>query len=112
MGGAPVRQGTSTWPLLVCDSCGLPVRSPDQGWLEWLRHSEGGRAYGFRVCHKDLGECHAYNISRGGCGAPLSGLQGDHGVLALLGILEAERAVRTPWCRIFARLWRSGLFHA
>ncbi len=34
----------------ICDTCGEIIRSPEEGWVEWLRDDDG-RVGDFRICH-------------------------------------------------------------
>ena len=35
----------------VCDTCGEIIKSPEEGWLEWIYDSKTKKAHSFRLCH-------------------------------------------------------------
>ena len=39
----------------TCDSCGNPIESAEDGWVEWLNREAGGRmvGHGLRLVHSD-----------------------------------------------------------
>jgi hypothetical protein len=56
----------------VCDTCHEIIKTPKEGWLEWI-HDEKGKNHSFRICHHQLysplrgrGEgCYAHGNERG-----------------------------------------------
>jgi len=35
----------------VCDTCGEVIKSPKEGWLEWIHDRATKKKHSFRVCH-------------------------------------------------------------
>lgn len=80
----PLRQ----W---ICDSCGEVIKSPDDGYVEWLVESEESSfssQYGFKIIHSGE-ECTCYSQEDASfIDAPLEFFLRDRGYLNLLNFLD------------------------
>lgn len=43
-----------TLTQFICDTCGKIIKSPQEGWLEWIRDSKTGKVHSFRIVHHQM----------------------------------------------------------
>ncbi|WP_311276387.1 hypothetical protein [Methylobacterium sp. WCS2018Hpa-22] len=79
----------------LCDSCREVIFSPEDAWVEWLGHRDGGRT-GFRICHHQLATpegFQSYSIFDAASGRPnmhMNRLIGPNGLLRLMEMVEDQ----------------------
>jgi hypothetical protein len=81
----------------VCDTCGEVIKSPEDGWLEWIS-DEDRKSSGFRIVHHLLASprkkirpeegCYQYNDNPNGSDSHLSEFTGEDGLSHLLMFLD------------------------
>lgn len=76
----------------ICDSCGLVIEEPEDGWLEWYRELDTEKETGFRIVHhKKICMYNAqqqYNERKSVMDMHLDNYVGSDGLVKLLTILE------------------------
>lgn len=104
---------TPELPLTVwtCDTCGEPITSVADGYVEWLQDSEGARA--FRLVHhasasprraSDPEGCYEHGRAHGRNDLPLRDFLNAPGIARLLGILEEGVADLPLFLDLFRRV--------
>ena len=110
----------------ICDTCGQLIRSPEEGWVEWLRDDEM-RVGDFRICHQNAfsplrkGDgispgCQQYAYDPNVQDLPMDSFVGPQGIVQMLSFVDIgeslDAAYRGPrvrdfrnWAETFRRLF-------
>lgn len=78
----------------ICDFCGEIIRTPAEGWLEWLVDPVSQKSYGFRIVHhatsspRKLGGCYQYSHREDVRDLQLNDFTGREGLARLLSFLD------------------------
>jgi hypothetical protein len=98
----------------ICDKCGGLIKSPENGWFEWLTGDSNGQkvgAHGFKIVHdspsspRGLKGCYHYEDELDRADNHLSYFVGAEGMVRLLAkldvgpIIDPQRISRIPGVR-------------
>ena len=107
----------------ICDVCGQPIKRPEDGWVEWIEHSHGGKmGRDLRLVHHRpaspmLEGCQFNAVKEfskdGGslCDRPLTEFMGPSGLMLLLAFIVNETVPIEETLEMIKRIHVPGYEH-